>query len=69
MTETITLAGYAVIVGAMVVVQLVAFTTGRISTWSQALATVRLYGPARLAVLAFWLWLGWHVFVRSTPGA
>jgi hypothetical protein len=68
-TRTVTLAGYALIVGTMLVLQLAALTTQRLPTLHQALSVVLRHRPGRLLVLAAWLWLGWHVFVRSTPGA
>jgi Family of unknown function (DUF6186) len=66
-TRTITLAGYALIAGTMLVMQLTALTTHRLPTLHQALSSVLGRRPGRLLVLAAWLWLGWHVFVRSTP--
>jgi len=68
MNRPVTLAGYALIAVAMVVVQVIALRTGRLPTFRQAVGAVLAYRSWRLLVLAGWLWLGWHVFVRSDPG-
>lgn len=64
MTRTLTLAGYAVLLAAMVALEAVARRSGRVGTLGSALEGLRATPPARLVVLAGWLWLGWHLFVR-----
>jgi hypothetical protein len=68
-SRVVTLAGYVVIALAMAVAELVARRSGRIPTAGRALGAVRRRPVGRLLLLAGWLWLGLHVFVRSDPGA
>lgn len=63
MTRLVTLAGYAAIAAGALGVELAARRRGR-GTLGDALAATLRPWPVRLAVLAAWLWLGWHVFVR-----
>lgn len=35
------------------------------TTFGDALAALLRPWPARVVVVAAWLWLGWHVFVRT----
>jgi hypothetical protein len=60
-----TLAGYALIAAAMLVCEWVARRDRRLPSFSQAVSWANRRRPARLLLLAVWLWLGWHVFVRS----
>lgn len=67
MSRAVTLAGYVVIVGAIVAYQVAGLIWRRTPTLGRALATVlSRWRSARWLVLAGWLWLGWHLFVRST---
>ncbi len=68
MSETTTLAGYAVIAAAIVVCQVASLVSDRIPTLGQALSAVARRRTGRWLVLAGWLWTGWHLFVRSQPG-
>jgi hypothetical protein len=61
----VTLAGYAVLAAALLAGQAVALVTGRIPTLGQAASVVARRPVGRWAVLAGWLWIGWHLFVRS----
>ena len=62
--RTIILAGYvAVAVGALIL-ETSARRGGATATFGAALGTVLRHRPARFLVLAGWLWLGWHIFVR-----
>lgn len=63
MSGTVTVVGYAVIAVCAVAVE-VAGRRGRGARLSQVLSRGLARPPVRLAVLAAWLWLGWHVFVR-----
>ena len=65
MTRVLTFAGYAVIVAAMVVWELVARKRGR-ATSAHTLAVVSGHWVGKWITLAAWLWLGWHVFVRAS---
>lgn len=68
MTRTITLCGYAILAAAALVLELVARSTHRTTTAAQALRSLTRAGPFRPLVLAIWLWLGWHTFVRGSYG-
>ena len=57
------LAGYVAIVAAALVLEASA-RRGTPATFGATLSTVLRCRPARLLVLAGWLWLGWHLFVR-----
>ena len=63
MTRLVTLAGYAVIVAVAVGVEISARRRGG-ATLGAALAVVLRPWPARVIVVAAWLWLGWHLFAR-----
>ncbi len=69
MSRTTTLVGYAVVAVALVACQVAAVLTGRISTLGQALSAVVRRRAGRWLVLAGWLWIGWHLFVRSHAGS
>jgi hypothetical protein len=69
MTRAITVAGYAVIAVAMAALQLASLLSNRIPTIGQATATVTRRRPGRYLLLATWLWVGWHLFVRSHVGS
>ncbi|MGH2356715.1 MAG: hypothetical protein ACRDGJ_01720 [Candidatus Limnocylindria bacterium] len=69
MTRTVTLAGYVVLGSAVVLYQLAAWRSRRAGLARRHLMLGELldavmWGPARWLVLAGWLWVGWHVFVR-----
>lgn len=64
MSRTITLAGYAVVAAAALALELIAHRSHRVPTAGQTLASLLQSWPARLALQAAWLWLGWHLFVR-----
>ena len=63
MTRLVTLAGYAVIVAAALGVEIAARRRGG-ATLGDALAVALRPWPARVIVVAAWLWLGWHLFAR-----
>ena len=63
--RSLTLAGYALIAGAGLAYELAGRLGRRTPTLAQAmLVLTRRPGP-RALVLAGWLWLGWHLFVRG----
>jgi len=63
MTRLVTLAGYAVIAATAIGVEIAA-RRRRGATFGDALAVVLRPWPARVVVVAAWLWLGWHLFAR-----
>lgn len=63
MTRTVTLLGYAVLVVAAAGLGVAARRRGS-GTFGDALTLAMRYGPVRFVLLAGWLWLGWHLFVR-----
>jgi Family of unknown function (DUF6186) len=62
-TRAITLAGYVVIAAAIGVSELRA-RRGGTATIGDALTLLMRRRVGRGIVLAGWLWLGWHLFVR-----
>lgn len=64
MSRTITLVGFAVLAAWAAALELSARRRGRPAPFGAALTWALGRGWLRLAVLAGWLWLGWHVFVR-----
>jgi Family of unknown function (DUF6186) len=63
MTRFVTLLGYALLVVAAVGVEVAARRRGS-GTFGDTLTLILRWRPARLVLLAAWLWLGWHLFVR-----
>ena len=69
MTRELILAGYALVALAAVAYEVVARVGRRAPTLDQAVGLLTRSLVGRAAVLALWLWAGWHVFVRSgSPG-
>lgn len=64
MTRLVTLLGYAVVALGAVGLEIAARRSGRFATFSEALAVALRRWPSRVLLLAGWLWLGWHLFVR-----
>ena len=64
MTRELILAGYVAVVAAAVALEAAARHRGTTATLGATLSAVLRRRPARLLLLAGWLWLGWHVFVR-----
>ena len=65
MSRTVTLAGYVVLALALVVCEVAALLTRRIPTLGQAVSGVVRRPVGRWLLLGGWLWIGWHLFVRS----
>jgi hypothetical protein len=63
MTRLVTLAGYALIAAGALGVEIAARRRGG-RTFGDALAVILRPWPVRVVVVAAWLWLGWHLFVR-----
>jgi hypothetical protein len=57
MSEVVTLLGYAVLAAAM---------AANARSLPAVVADMTRAHAVRWAVLAAWLWFGWHVFVRAT---
>jgi Family of unknown function (DUF6186) len=63
MSRSVTLLGYAVLVVAAGGLEVAARRRGS-ATFGDALTIVLRSRAARVAMLAAWLWLGWHLLVR-----
>jgi hypothetical protein len=63
MNRAVTLVGYAVLLVMALGLELVARARGR-ATFGDVVALALRRRPVRLLILAAWLWLGWHLFVR-----
>ncbi|HZM31077.1 MAG TPA: DUF6186 family protein [Acidimicrobiales bacterium] len=63
MTAGFTVVAYAAIVVAAVALELTA-RTREAPGLGEVLAAALRIRPVRVALLAGWLWVGWHVFVR-----
>ena len=63
MSRALTLAGYAVIAITAVIVEIRARSRGT-ATIATAFRMVLRHPAGRAVMIAAWLWLGWHVFVR-----
>ena len=63
-SRAVTLVGYGILALAAVCVEVSARGSGRVGTFGQAVAALCRRLPLRLLLLAGWLWLGWHLFVR-----
>jgi hypothetical protein len=64
MTRTVTLAGYALILVAIVAAELSARARNR-ARFLDATAAITSHRVGRWIVLAGWVWLGFHLFARS----
>lgn len=64
MTRTLTLLAYAALAATAVGLEIAARRRRIYATFGEALSVALHRRPVRLLVLAGWLWLGWHLFVR-----
>ncbi|MFP5318825.1 MAG: DUF6186 family protein [Acidimicrobiia bacterium] len=64
MTRTITLVGFAVLAASAVGLEILAHRAHRPIPFGVALGFALRRRWLRPTLLAGWLWLGWHVFVR-----
>jgi hypothetical protein len=64
MTRSATLAGYAALAAMMIACEAIARRTGHCATAARVISALVARRAVRLLVLAAWLWVGWHVFVR-----
>jgi hypothetical protein len=65
MSRTVTLAGFAVLAAAITTYQLLGVVRRRTPTLGQAVGAFLGTRYGRPVLLAAWLWLGWHLFVRG----
>lgn len=64
-TRVITIIGFVAVIGAMVVLEIVARRpSSRIPTLGEWLGYVMRRKTGRALILLGWLWLGWHYFAR-----
>lgn len=63
MTWLITVLGYLVLAASATGLELAARRRGS-GSFGDAVTIVMGRWPARVILLATWLWLGWHLFVR-----
>jgi hypothetical protein len=63
MSRSLTLLGYALLVVAAIGIEVAARRRSS-GTLGDALTRTLGWRPARFVLLAAWLWLGWHLFVR-----
>jgi hypothetical protein len=64
MSRTLTLLGYAAVVLAAGALELAARRRRACATFGEALSAALRHRPVRVLLVAGWLWLGWHIFVR-----
>lgn len=69
MTATVIVGIWLGLGGAALALQVTGLVTGsRFPTFGDAAGYVMRWTTGRLVVLAGWVWLGWHTFVRSHLG-
>jgi hypothetical protein len=66
MTADVSFALWAVLVGAFVLTEVLALTGSPLPTLADLLHKLLEPRAGRWLLFAGWLWLGWHVFVRSS---
>ena len=66
MSRTVTLWGYAVLAIAALAYQPAGLLRRQTVTLGQAVRRLKTIPGARPLLLASWLWLGWHTFIRGT---
>jgi hypothetical protein len=65
MSRSVTIAGYALLALAAAGYQVAGVLGRRTATLGQVLSIVKRSRLGRLLLLAAWMWLGWHLFVRG----
>ena len=66
MSRTTTLVGYCVIAAILLGCQVASVVTRRIPTVGQVASLIASHRAGRWLLLTGWLWVGWHLFVRSS---
>ena len=69
MNRTVTLVGYCVTAAALLGCQLASLVSRRIPSIGQVASLIASRTTGRVLLLAGWLWVGWHLFVRSHVGS
>lgn len=64
--RTANLVLWVVLLGAIAAWVVVTLAVRRLPSVADVTAFVRRWWILRWAALAFWVWLGWHLFVRTT---
>ena len=64
MSRLVTLVGFAVFAAAAVALEIAARRSGQVTTFGDLLSVALRRWPVRILLLAGWMWLGWHLFVR-----
>lgn len=64
MTRLVTLVGYGLLALGAAGLEVAARRFGRFTSFGQVLTAGLRRWPFRVLLLAGWLWLGWHLFVR-----
>ena len=62
--RTLILVGYVVVAASALILEAVARRGGPVASFGATLGMVLRHRVVRILVLAGWLWLGWHLFVR-----
>jgi hypothetical protein len=68
MSRAVTLVGYALIASALAAYEARARAGRRTAPLVEAVAALAGWRPGRWLLGAGWLWLGWHLFARSSGG-
>ena len=66
MSSTATLVGYCVIAAALLACQVTSVVSRRVPSIGQMASLVASRRAGRWLLLAGWLWMGWHLFVRTS---
>lgn len=69
MSRTTTLVGYCFIAAALLGCQLASLVSRRIPSIGEIASLIASRRAGRWVLLAGWLWVGWHLFVRSHLGS
>ncbi|MEW2382642.1 hypothetical protein AB0873_11235 [Micromonospora sp. NPDC047707] len=64
----INMAIWALIFAATVAWQLISVRSRRLVSFGDLIRLARRWWILRWALLVFWMWLGWHLFVRTAIG-
>jgi hypothetical protein len=69
MSRTVTVIGYCVIAAALLGCQMASLVSRRIASIGQVVSQIASRRAGRWLLLSGWLWVGWHLFVRSHVGS
>lgn len=68
MSRAVTLAGYAVLAATAVAYRLAGLVWPSVPTLGDVVGLITRRPAGRALLLLWWLWVGWHFFVRSHVG-